>query len=477
MPRSLAIHWFRSDLRLADNPALAEVARAGRLLALFIDETAPSLRPRGGAARWWLHHSLQALDTTLRKQGNALALLRGDPRVLLPALARDIGADRITWSRRHGGAERALDGDVKSALRQSGIAAESFNASLLYEPMEMRPMRVFTPFWKAARALRPLDPPCPAPKHLPPPPETAIPGRLALRDLRLLPAGTDRAEGFSASWQPGEAGAHRRLATFLEGPLRGYRQNRDRMDVAATSRLSPHLAFGEISPRQIAAAITLARETGEAPSPDCEKFLAELGWREFSHHLLFHNPDLAAANIQKKFDSFPWREDAAALRAWRRGETGYPLVDAGMRELWRCGSMHNRARMITASFLIKHLLLDWRHGEQWFWDTLVDADPANNAAGWQWVAGSGADAAPFFRIFNPVSQGGKFDPSGAYIRTHLPELARLPDSFIHAPWTAPAPILERAGITLGDTYPRPIVDHAAARSRALAAFRSISGLP
>jgi deoxyribodipyrimidine photo-lyase len=300
---------------------------------------------------------------------------------------------------------------------------------------------------------------------------------LSLDDLGLLPRNPDWAEGFSEHWQPGEAGALIRLADFVDGPLKGYSENRDRPDFPSTSRLSPHLAHGDISPRQIWHAVETMQLAGElqANERDVTKFFAEIGWREFSHHLLFHFPHLPHANYQPRFDAFPWREDAPALRAWQRGRTGYPMVDAGMRELWQTGFMHNRVRMITASFLIKHLMIHWKAGEEWFWDTLLDADPANNAASWQWVAGSGADAAPYFRIFNPFGQGEKFDPKGEYVRRFVPEIADLPDDVIHTPWLASPAVLARAGVKLGVTYPAPIVSHEMARERALAAFQSISG--
>jgi deoxyribodipyrimidine photo-lyase len=477
-----ALHWFRSDLRLIDNPALTHALNASELVTVFIDEINHDFRPRGGAARWWLHHSLAALGDEIAARGGTLLILRGDSREIIPHLARAIQCDLVTWNRRYGAAERACDAQIKSTLKDDGVAAESFNAALLYEPWTVKsqadgPLRVFTPFWKAARATGAPSPPLPAPPRLP----AALPVLLeftafTLDDLGLLPRKPDWAAGFSQHWQPGAGGALIKLADFLNGPIKGYAENRDRPDFISTSRLSPHLAFGEISPRQIWQAVETAQLAGEidASPRDIEKFFAELGWREFSHHLLYHYPDLATQNYQSRFDAFPWEDNPAALKAWQRGLTGYPMVDAGMRELWQTGFMHNRVRMIVASFLIKHLLIDWRQGETWFWDTLLDADPANNAASWQWVAGSGADAAPYFRIFNPFGQGEKFDAKGDYVRRFVPELARLGDEHIHQPWEAPPHILARAGIRLGETYPRPMVAHDAARERALAAFKSIS---
>lgn len=478
-PPRRALHWFRHDLRLADNPALSLAATARECLTVFILEDNAGHRPRGGANRWWLHHSLAALEAGLRMKGGALLLLRGDSRALIPSLAARLGCDLVTWNRRYGAAERETDGAIKRGLGEKGIRAESFNGALLYEPMEIRskaggPMRVFTPFWKACRALREPSVPLPAPEWLPPAGitlEDAVP----LAALGLLPNQPDWAAGLRATWIPGEHGARKRLGAFIDNGLNGYADNRDRPDLSSTSRLSPHLAAGEISPRQVWHAVnqSMLEGGGGASLRDVEKFTAELGWREFSYHLLFHFPSLPHANFQPRFDAFPWLSDPAVLRAWQRGLTGYPLVDAGMRELWQTGTMHNRVRMIVASFLIKHLMQDWRTGEAWFWDTLCDADPASNAASWQWVAGSGADAAPFFRIFNPIGQGQKFDPHGAYVRRFVPEIAGLPDEFIHCPWEAPPALRAKAGVTLGETYPEPIVPHGAARERALAAFKAI----
>lgn len=333
------------------------------------------------------------------------------------------------------------------------------------------PFRVFTPYWRAARLVRPPRPAVPAPHRLDGPRTAPVSDRLD--DWRLLPRGPDWSGGLAATWTPGEAGARARLVRFVEHGLSGYATLRDRPDLDHTSRLAAHLRFGEISVVRVAAAVEAAVHAGRASAADGDKFLAELGWREFAHHLLHWFPDLATANFQPSFDAFPWREDAGFVAAWRRGETGYPLVDAGMRELWTTGTMHNRVRMVAASFLIKDGLIDWRVGEAWFHDTLVDACPANNPAGWQWVAGSGADAAPFFRIFNPVAQGEKFDPDGTYVRSFVPEIAGLPTRAIHAPWTASPAERAAAGVRLGETCPKPIVDHAAARARALAAHARI----
>ncbi len=475
-----ALHWFRNDLRLGDNPALTRAASAGECTTVFVLEDNANHRPRGGASRWWLHHALAALEADLEKKSSRMLLLRGDSRAIIPELAAHLGCDLVTWNRRYGAAERETDGAIKQDLTARGIRAESFNGALLYEPMEIRskaggPMRVFTPFWKACRALREPSAPLPEPKQ-PQSIHETVPDATPLAALDLPPRRPDWAGGLRASWKPGERGAHERLVAFLKDGLGGYAENRDRPDLPSTSRLSPYLATGDISPRQIWHAARQAMLDGSsgASERDLDKFLAELGWREFSYHLLFHFPDLPRANFQPKFDAFPWQTDADALRTWQRGLTGYPLVDAGMRELWQTGYMHNRVRMIAASFLIKHLMQDWRAGEAWFWDTLCDADPASNAASWQWVAGSGADAAPFFRIFNPIGQGQKFDPAGDYVRRFVPEIAGLPDDYIHCPWEAPPAVRAKAGVTLGETYPNPIVPHDAARARALAAFKAIS---
>ncbi len=474
MTSSPSLLWFRDDLRLADNPALLAACAHGPCLCVYVLDTAPARRPLGGASRWWLSRSLRALSEALAERGAQLHILRGDPAELIPAIARAAGAGLVAWNRRYEADAIALDKAVKAELLASGIAAQSFNASLLNEPWQVTskaggPMKVFTPYWRAARARGEPPAPSPAPPRIAKASLPAALGEQALQlaDLGLEPAAPDWAEGLRASWTPGEDGAAARLDAFLCDRLEGYRDGRDRPDRASTSQLSPHLRFGEIGPRQIWHALANALASGEAAgsAADAETFLAELGWREFSYHLLFHNPTMATQNLNRRFDGFPWQPDAEALRAWQRGRTGYPIVDAGMRQLWETGWMHNRVRMIAASFLIKHLLTDWRAGEAWFWDTLVDADPANNAASWQWVAGCGADAAPYFRIFNPVAQGERFDPDGAYVRRFVPELAGLDARFVHRPWEAPTPAPD---------YPRPIIALDFGRRRALDALSTIA---
>jgi deoxyribodipyrimidine photo-lyase len=469
----LSIVWLRSDLRLADNPALTAAARTGAVLPLFILDDGAA-RPAGGASRWWLHHSLAELGKALAALGSPLVLRRGSPAEVLGSLAAETGARVLHFNRRYDPDGRRTDAAVRLRLEARGVTVHEYAANLLFEPDAVATgsggfHRVFTPFWRAVSALPAPRAPLRAPDRIGAP-ATTTPGD-QLDAWGLLPSRPDWASAFGETWRPGESGARDRLAEFIGSGLAHYDAMRDRPDHDATSRLSPHLAFGEISPFTVWDAIG---RSDAASAPSVTKFRQELVWREFSYHLLFHFPGLPRANFNASFDAFPWVADDVRLRAWQRGETGYPIVDAGMRQLWRTGWMHNRVRMIVASFLVKHLLIDWRAGEDWFWDTLVDADPANNAASWQWVAGSGADAAPYFRIFNPVLQGEKFDPNGAYVRRYVPEIAALPDRFIHQPWTATEFELAAVGIRLGRTYPGPLVDHGYARERALRAFKDIS---
>jgi deoxyribodipyrimidine photo-lyase len=476
MSQAPLLVWFRDDLRLGDHPALSRAAASGApVICLYIRETPTgSQRAIGAAAGWWLAQSLRALDASLRGIGNSLVLRSGTAEEVITDVAAATGARTVLWNRRYDAGGIAVDKALKASLREGGTEVESLPGNLLREPWEVKsavgdPMKVFSPFWRAHQRLGDIRAPLRAPSALP-----AFAGPLPSEDLQsweLEPTRPNWASAFPQAWTPGEAGAQARLTAFLDEELAGYADGRDRPDRPSTSRLSPHLRFGEISPVQIwhQAHLAAVIHAGRGLA----KFLAELGWREFAYHLLFHWPNLAGESFQPRFEAFPFRSDPAALRAWQRGLTGYPLVDAGMRQLWQTGWMHNRVRMVVASFLVKHLLLDWREGESWFWDTLVDADVANNPASWQWVAGSGADAAPYFRIFNPVLQGEKFDPRGDYVRRWVPELAALPAQVIHAPWKAPAAVLAKAGVTLGETYPAPIVDHDAARERALAALSEI----
>jgi deoxyribodipyrimidine photo-lyase len=474
-----ALVWLRDDLRLDDQPAVAAASDRPALIVYLHDESSPGLRPLGGASRWWLGKSMVALRREIAARGGRLDILRGRAESIIPDLARAAGASHVYWTRRYGAAEIEIDKRVKATLAATGVAARSFNGQLLREPWEVRvnsggSFKVFTAFWRRHRAAGATPAPQPAPERLTaaPWPETA-PARVEIADLGLAPMKPDWSGGLAETWRPGEEGARFRLDRFVAVALENYAAARDRPDGLHTSMLSPHLRFGEISPRRVAAAIETAAASGAATAQAAEKYLAELGWREFSYSLLYDFPDLASRAWRAPFEGFGFRDDDAGFHAWTRGLTGYPLVDAGMRELWKTGYMHNRVRMIAASFLIKHLLIDWRRGESWFWDTLCDADPANNAASWQWVAGSGADAAPYFRIFNPVLQGQRFDPEGGYIRRWIPELARLGAAHIHSPWLAPADARGRAGVEIGRNYPAPIVDHALARRRALEALAAI----
>jgi len=448
------ILWLRHDLRLDDNPALAAAAARGAVVPVFIwapDEEAP-WEP-GAASRWWLHHSLEKLAAAFTKAGAPLVIRRGPSLDALRKLVKETGATHVAWNRRYEPAVIKRDTAIKKALAADGLEVESFNGALLYEPMhvatkEGKPYQVFTPFWRALLSREEPAEPVAAPKKL-----TAAekqPTSLAIESLDLLPA-IDWAATMRKTWTPGEAGGAKRLERFVARGLTDYDGERNRPDHDGTSALSPHLHFGEISPRRVWHAVRAA--VGGKPAKaittgGAEAYLRELGWREFANHLLYHFPHTANAPLRADYARFPWANDPVGLRAWQRGRTGFPIVDAGMRQLWATGWMHNRVRMIVASFLVKDLRISWLAGAQWFWDTLVDADLAANTLGWQWAAGCGADAAPYFRIFNPTSQAEKFDPDGAYMK-------------------------EWAGADAAD-YPEPIVDHAEARKLALAALKTVS---
>jgi deoxyribodipyrimidine photo-lyase len=442
--------WFRDDLRIADNPALrSAVERGTPVIPVFIlDEESPEVRPLGGATKWWLHHSLTSLSADLASLGAPLILRQGPAEAIIRDIARETSAGAVVWNRRYG-KSRFIDQRLKESLVSDGIHAESFSANVLYEPWTItnkqgNPFQVFTPFWKACLASGNPRDVLPAP--------TTIPGSVTVAsdDLdtwKLLPTTPDWSAGLQESWTPGEHGAHNRLQHFLDHGLELYHL-RDEPATPATSRLSPHLRFGEISPVQVWHATMNTRGTPK----NRDKFLSEVGWREFSVSILFHRPDVYENNLKSDFNNFPWTTpDNETLRRWQKGTTGVPLVDAGMRELWHTGYMHNRVRMVAASFLIKNLLVDWRIGEAWFWDTLVDADEANNPASWQWVAGSGADAAPYFRVFNPVTQAERFDEAGKYLDQWVPE-RNTPD------------------------YPEPMVDLSESRQQALAAYDTMKAL-
>ncbi|HET7662388.1 MAG TPA: deoxyribodipyrimidine photo-lyase [Rhodanobacteraceae bacterium] len=469
-----ALVWLRNDLRLRDQPALhAACERFERVLPVYIhapDEQAPWAP--GAASRWWLHRSLAALQENLGNRGGALHIAQGDSLDVLRRLIRNGRVDAVYWNRRYDPAGIACDTAVKKALREDGVEAESFPGNLWCEPWSMataqdQPYRVFTPYWRKLRtqveAVEPLPEARPRQWH-------RVSGSLPLDRLELMPTiAWDK--GLADTWQPGESGAHEMLEIFLDDAGIDYAKARDLPARHGTSRLSPHLHFGEITPRQIHHALEQrCRDQHGKRRPDIEPYLRELGWREFSHHLLYHFPDTPRQNFNPRFDGFRWADDDAdAIRRWRHGRTGIPLVDAGMRELWHTGWMHNRVRMIVASWLTKNLRQHWLHGARWFWDTLVDADLANNTLGWQWVAGTGADAAPYFRVFNPHTQAAKFDPDAAYLRRWLPELAALPTRVLLEPWRDPDAVAA-AG------YPTPMADAKDTRKQALAAWQSMKDM-
>lgn len=472
-----ALLWFRRDLRLVDNPALRAALAVGAVTPFYILDEGPDVRPQGAAALWWLNRSLSALAADLQDRGSRLILRRGDPARLIPELAAETGATSVHWNDLFDPGLKERDDRLEARLAATGLSVGRCNGAYLLRPDEVTTrtggaFSVFTPFWRAARPLVSDPGRIEPPARLPAP--DAWPVSEALDSWGLHPVSPDWSAGF-ADWTPGEAGARERLGRFLARGLAGYGRARDFPAEPGVSRLSAHLHFGEISPFALWRGALNAVERGAAPETDAEKFLAELGWREFNAAISGRGRDLALTSFDSRFEAVAWRKSPHDLAAWRRGRTGYPIVDAGMRELWTTGWMHNRVRMICASFLAKHLLLDWREGEAWFWDTLVDADHASNAGNWQWVAGSGADAAPYFRIFSPMAQGAKFDPDGRYVRRWVPELARLPDRWLHAPWTAPPLVLDQAGIRLGETYPAPVVDHDFARARALEAYAVVKG--
>jgi deoxyribodipyrimidine photo-lyase len=456
------IMWFRQDLRLTDNPALSAAAAAGPVIGVYIlDDETPGEWRWGGASRWWLHHSLKGLSTKL-----PVILKKGRADSVLAGLIKDANATALYFTRDYAPWSAALEKRIRGVCEKAGVDCHRYGGFLLHEPEAIKtgqgqPYKVFTPFSRAAFAAEPDRKPRAAPKITA---EKALLTGDRLEDWNLLPTKPNWANGFADEWTPGEEAAMGRLEHFIEASLVDYADGRDRPDQDSTSHLSPHLHWGEISPLQCWQAVRNAIDKADGRlDRSGEVFLKELLWREFSYHLIHHWPDLPEKAFRPEFNEFPWRSDETALRVWQQGRTGYPLVDAGMRELWATGYMHNRVRMITASFLIKHLLLPWQEGERWFWDTLVDADIANNSASWQWVAGSGADAAPYFRIFNPILQAEKFDPNGDYIRKWVPELSDQPPSVIHRPWDAGGKL----------DYPAPIVDHDMARKRALAALKTL----
>ncbi len=471
-----SIVWFRQDLRLSDQPALrAAVQAGGPVIAVYIhDPESEGAWAAGGASRWWLHHALKDLGEQLEAIGGALILRQGPSLKVLEALIQETGAQQVFWNRRYEPHHIALDTEIKTVLRNRGLTVESSNGCLLHDPLEIKnlsgqPFQVFTPFWKNCLKNLKFEKPTAAPKKL-----LALEKKIssvALSKLNLLPT-IAWDGGFKKQWQPTRAGAEQRLKPFAKSAVKDYATHRDLPSLDGTSQLSTFLHFGQISPREIIAAI---EETGKAEQTGAVKYIAEIGWREFAYHLLYHFPHTPEQPLRAEFAHFPWSPDKKLLKAWQKGRTGYPIVDAGMRQLWHTGWQHNRVRMIAASVLVKHFLQPWQAGAAWFWDTLVDADLAANTLGWQWAGGCGADAAPYFRVFNPVLQGKKFDPEGEYVRRWVPELKNLPSEWIHEPWNAPAEVLAAAGITLDHTYPRPLVGLIEGRDRALEAFEKLRG--
>lgn len=476
-----AIFWFRRDLRLDDNPALhAAMKRAPVIIPVYIhDPEAEGDWAPGGASRWWLHESLTHLSRELEMRGSRLILRRGPSLDVLETLLGETGAEAVFWNRLYEPDLVARDRGVKTALRGMGIHAESHRAGLLCEPWELatgsgEAYRVFTPYWRALRSRTAIPAPAGEPRALPAPPRWPASRRVA--ELELVPPRAGWHHKLAAYWQPGEAGGRGRLNHFLAGIMPDYAQGRDFPGIDGVSALSPHLHFGELGPARVWSRVREHLEIDPQARAGAEAWLRELGWREFAHHVLFHFPETPDQPLYRRWRHFPWREDyLPQLRAWRRGETGVPIVDAAMRQLWETGWMHNRLRMIVASWLVKNLRVPWQEGARWFWDTLVDADLANNTLGWQWSAGCGADAAPYFRIFNPFTQSRRFDPRGIFLRRWLPELAELPDRHIHAPHDAPAAVLAAAGVRPGRDYPRPMVDYRASRQQALAAAEQVRG--
>jgi len=469
------LFWFRQDLRLFDNPGLYEASKTGNVMPIYIlDEDRKTNFKTGGASCWWLYNSLSKLN---KKLDGRLNVYKGNSRDIILRLIKEHHIDAVYWNRCYEPFRIKDDFAIKSELKKTEICCKSFNASLLWEPWETlksdgTPYRLFTPFYqKGCLHNNPPREPLPIAEKVAfikdPSNSTSI------ETLELLSA-TKWYSSMGSSWIVGEDAAHERFKDFLRNGLHNYKEGRNFPSKKNTSRLSPHLHFGEISPHYIWHTLRSKNTNEQFCSHDFEHFLSELGWREFSYYLLYHFQNLPHQNFQKKFDEFTWQTDDILLKKWQKGQTGYPIVDAGMRELWQTGYMHNRLRMIVGSFLVKNLLLHWHYGEKWFWDCLVDADLANNSASWQWVAGSGADAAPYFRIFNPVTQGEKFDPDGSYTKRFIPELRNMPVSYLFKPWEAPEPVLKEAGVILGQTYPRPIVDLVNSRKRALKAFSDLS---
>ncbi len=468
------IYWVRQDLRIRDNPALFEAARVGHVLPVYIlDDVNSGRYCMGEASQLWLYHSLNDLKKSLQDN---LLVFRGDSKKILLQLAEDHSASAIYWNRCYEPQQIELSKSIKEKCKQYNIETKSYNASLLWEPWEVLKQdstiyKVFTPYYRKGCLSRL------SPRESLPKPEAIsfieVDNSSSLDNLKI---GHDKhwCVKLKSYWDIGEEAAHKRFDEFLEQGIRGYKEGRNFPAKRNVSRLSPHIHFGEISPNYL-----WHKVKNKIPlegNIDIETFCSEIAWREFAHYQLYHFPELPHKNWNKKFDHFPWQEDAIKLEAWKKGQTGVPIIDAGMRELWQTGYMHNRVRMIVGSFLVKNLMIDWRYGERWFFDCLFDADLASNSASWQWIAGCGADAAPYFRIFNPILQGKKFDPNGEYIKKFVPEIRNLPNNYIYAPWEASQELLKSCGVQLGKDYPRPITDLAVSRKKALDSYSALKEL-
>jgi len=472
------IFWFRRDLRLRDNPALRWAAEQQRpVICVFIFDDLSSEWNLGGASRWWLHHSIESLQQDLKAAGNRLRLFAGNTTETLKTIVDATDACALAWNRRYEPELIELDKNIKASYKEQNIEVFSAPGNLSHEPWQVAregryPYKVFTAYWRASLKHQSL--PVTATVTKLKTSSKKLKSELTLTQLNLLPT-LSWAEDFPNHWTPGERGADKNLKSLLKAPITEYDQARDIPSVDGTSQLSPHLAFGEITPRQINASVAKKLKNGSLKADDnVETFLKEIGWREFAYHLLYHFPHTPENPLDIRFKKFPWKKiNPKTLQRWQKGNTGIPLIDAGMRQLWQTGWMHNRVRMVVGSLLIKNMGYHWLEGARWFWDTLVDADLASNTMGWQWVAGSGADAAPYFRVFNPLRQGERFDPEGEYVRRWVPEIAGLPNKHIHSPWTASPAELQQAAIILGETYPKPIVDLKTTRVEALERFAKI----
>lgn len=474
----ITIVLFQRDLRLADNPAFHAACERGKIVPVFVLRDHNEKWPMGSASQWWLHHSLTALNHHLNEfDARLLTYQHQDTASAIKALSKHVNADAVFWNRRYAPDEIIADTQLKQELKVAGLTVKSFNGSLLNEPWTILnkqelPYKVFTPYWRECCRQSNISDALPIPTSITMP-SGDISGD-SLEKFNLLPTTPDWSTGIKARWEPGEKSAAKKWQLFLENSINQYEDARNIPSISGTSYLSPHLAFGEISPRQIWHDVM--SEQVFQKSKNLDRYLSEIGWREFSYYQLYHFPHILESSFNIKFDHFPWLENPSALKAWQRGMTGYPIVDAGMRELWHTGYMHNRVRMIVASFLCKDLLIHWQEGAKWFWDTLVDADIASNTASWQWTAGCGADAAPFFRIFNPMTQGEKFDGEGIYTRKWIPELASMPNKYLQKPWEAPKDVMQSINMTLGKDYPLPIVDHKIARVDALERFKTLKNI-